>query len=149
MCTREPCFSSPCHCFPHISGHILSLSVLCLTQVVEGGAVFFRKDSCARSCLFQHMLCLLCLPNVVQVVEGGVVFFRESCFRQSGDKARKNNPTHYRCDLRAVPAVRCACRACYGVFAALRCAVPRRADEARRTAARATRVLRHAVLCNC
>ena len=28
--------------------------------------------------------------------EGGVVFFRESCFRQSGDKARKNNPTHYR-----------------------------------------------------
>lgn len=30
------------------------------------------------------------------VVEGGVVFFRESCFRQSGDKARKNNPTHYR-----------------------------------------------------
>ncbi len=33
----------------------------------------------------------------VQVVEGGIVFFRESCFRQSGDKARKNNPTHYRC----------------------------------------------------
>lgn len=32
----------------------------------------------------------------VQVVEGGTVFFRESCFRQSGDKARKNNPTHYR-----------------------------------------------------
>ncbi|CAL8468305.1 g7845 [Coccomyxa elongata] len=30
------------------------------------------------------------------VVEGGTVFFRESCFRQSGDKARKNNPTHYR-----------------------------------------------------
>jgi hypothetical protein len=29
-------------------------------------------------------------------VEGGTVFFRESCFRQSGDKARKSNPTHYR-----------------------------------------------------
>lgn len=28
--------------------------------------------------------------------DGGVVFFRESCFRQSGDKARKKNPTHYR-----------------------------------------------------
>lgn len=27
---------------------------------------------------------------------GGVVFFRESCFRQSGDKTRKSNPTHYR-----------------------------------------------------
>ena len=32
------------------------------------------------------------------------MFFRESCFRQSGDKARKNNPTHYRC---AAPAVLC------------------------------------------
>lgn len=28
--------------------------------------------------------------------EGGNVFFRESCFRQSGDKARGSNPTHYR-----------------------------------------------------
>lgn len=28
--------------------------------------------------------------------ESGVLFFRESCFRQSGDKARKYNPTHYR-----------------------------------------------------
>lgn len=32
----------------------------------------------------------------VQVEEDGIVFFRESCFRQSGDKARKSNPTHYR-----------------------------------------------------
>lgn len=31
-----------------------------------------------------------------QVKEGGVVFFRESCFKQSGDKLRKSNPTHYR-----------------------------------------------------
>ncbi|KAL4421015.1 hypothetical protein ABPG77_008852 [Micractinium sp. CCAP 211/92] len=30
------------------------------------------------------------------VKEGGTVFFRESCFRQSGDRQRKNNPTHYR-----------------------------------------------------
>ncbi|CAK0779821.1 hypothetical protein CVIRNUC_004862 [Coccomyxa viridis] len=30
------------------------------------------------------------------VEEDGIVFFRESCFRQSGDKARKSNPTHYR-----------------------------------------------------
>ena len=28
--------------------------------------------------------------------EGGCVFFRESCFRQSGDRARGANPTHYR-----------------------------------------------------
>ncbi|KAK9831800.1 hypothetical protein WJX74_009654 [Apatococcus lobatus] len=28
--------------------------------------------------------------------EGGTIFFRESCFKQSGDKARKSNPTHYR-----------------------------------------------------
>ncbi|XP_059643065.1 phosphoethanolamine N-methyltransferase 1-like [Cornus florida] len=27
---------------------------------------------------------------------GGFIFFRESCFHQSGDCKRKNNPTHYR-----------------------------------------------------
>ncbi|CAM8918679.1 unnamed protein product [Rhodiola kirilowii] len=27
---------------------------------------------------------------------GGFIFFRESCFHQSGDSKRKNNPTHYR-----------------------------------------------------
>ena len=27
---------------------------------------------------------------------GGVLFFRESCHKQSGDKPRKENPTHYR-----------------------------------------------------
>ncbi|MCO5576756.1 hypothetical protein L7F22_030575 [Adiantum nelumboides] len=27
---------------------------------------------------------------------GGFLFFRESCFHQSGDHKRKNNPTHYR-----------------------------------------------------
>lgn len=27
------------------------------------------------------------------------MFFRESCFRQSGDKQRRTNPTHYRCAL--------------------------------------------------
>ena len=31
-----------------------------------------------------------------QLAEGGTLFFRESCFRQSGDKARGDNPTHYR-----------------------------------------------------
>ena len=31
-----------------------------------------------------------------QVRPDGVVFFRESCFKQSGDLARKANPTHYR-----------------------------------------------------
>ncbi|KAG0573102.1 hypothetical protein KC19_VG149000 [Ceratodon purpureus] len=27
---------------------------------------------------------------------GGYIFCRESCFHQSGDHKRKNNPTHYR-----------------------------------------------------
>eukprot|EP00878_Enallax_costatus_P026825 GHUV01028827.1.p1 GENE.GHUV01028827.1~~GHUV01028827.1.p1 ORF type:complete len:438 (+),score=126.26 GHUV01028827.1:78-1391(+) len=27
---------------------------------------------------------------------GGILFFRESCFRPSGDRPRKGNPTHYR-----------------------------------------------------
>ncbi|KAL6764977.1 S-adenosyl-L-methionine-dependent methyltransferase [Haematococcus lacustris] len=30
------------------------------------------------------------------VSPGGVIFFRESCFKQSGDKPRTDNPTHYR-----------------------------------------------------
>lgn len=30
------------------------------------------------------------------LVMGGTCFFRESCFRQSGDKKRGSNPTHYR-----------------------------------------------------
>lgn len=33
---------------------------------------------------------------LLQLCEGGIFFFRESCFRQSGDRARKANPTHYR-----------------------------------------------------
>jgi phosphoethanolamine N-methyltransferase len=32
----------------------------------------------------------------LQLTDDGILFFRESCFRQSGDRARKNNPTHYR-----------------------------------------------------
>jgi phosphoethanolamine N-methyltransferase len=36
------------------------------------------------------------LCRVEQVKEGGTIFFRESCFRQSGDAKRSNNPTHYR-----------------------------------------------------
>ncbi len=40
----------------------------------------------------------------MQVEEDGIVFFRESCFRQSGDKARKSNPTHYRCASSSIPA---------------------------------------------
>lgn len=35
-------------------------------------------------------------PFFPQLSEGGTLFFRESCFKQSGDKARSNNPTHYR-----------------------------------------------------
>jgi hypothetical protein len=41
-----------------------------------------------------HVLLLL-LP--LQLAPGGVLFFRESCFRPSGDRPRKGNPTHYRC----------------------------------------------------
>lgn len=39
---------------------------------------------------------LNCAGCLWQVGDGGTVFFRESCFKQSGDKARKSNPTHYR-----------------------------------------------------
>lgn len=52
---------------------------------------------------------------LLQLTDGGVLFFRESCYRQSGDKARENNPTHYRCAGRgcALAASVAACvRAC-------------------------------------
>ena len=33
---------------------------------------------------------------LLQLSDGGVLFFRESCYKQSGDKPRESNPTHYR-----------------------------------------------------
>jgi hypothetical protein len=44
-----------------------------------------------------HLLLLSLLLLLLQLAPGGVLFFRESCFRPSGDRPRKGNPTHYRC----------------------------------------------------
>ena len=54
-----------------------------------------RALTCCHEHRF-HELRLISSLLGLQVKEGGLVFFRESCFKQSGDKQRKSNPTHYR-----------------------------------------------------
>jgi hypothetical protein len=49
------------------------------------------------------------------------VFFRESCFRQSGDKARKNNPTHYRWVQTCCAVLCCAVLCCAVLCCAVLC----------------------------
>lgn len=70
------------------------LTSLLLLAVPASPTLHLQHPSAA----WHHSPCLPAPPASAstQVVEGGTVFFRESCFRQSGDKARKNNPTHYR-----------------------------------------------------
>ena len=50
-------------------------------------------NHCAAS--LRVILSLIEAPHR-QVREGGIVFCRESCFKQSGDIKRDENPTHYR-----------------------------------------------------
>ena len=72
------------------SGALLELSRPALAPA--SGAWHTRLHRQHSPCIFPGSVLLL----VTQVGEGGVVFFRESCFRQSGDKQRRTNPTHYR-----------------------------------------------------
>ena len=72
------------------SGALLKLSRP--AQAPGSGAWHTRLHRQHSPCMFPASVLLL----VMQVGEGGVVFFRESCFRQSGDKQRRTNPTHYR-----------------------------------------------------
>lgn len=70
-----------------------------------GDATELRLPANSTDVVFSNWLLMYLSDKEVQelaqnmliwLTEGGHVFFRESCFRQSGDKARKNNPTHYR-----------------------------------------------------
>jgi len=46
--------------------------------------------------LSDHEIEKLIKKSLSWLSEGGVLFFRESCYRQSGDRRREDNPTHYR-----------------------------------------------------
>ncbi len=71
----------------------------CRARVLEGSL------SAAALCVCTHRLLMYLADEEVQslaqrmlewLTPGGTLFFRESCFKQSGDKPRKDNPTHYR-----------------------------------------------------
>lgn len=80
-------------------GHLGNITFRC------GDATELRLPEQSADIVFSNWLLMYLSDAEVQGLannmltwldEDGVVFFRESCFRQSGDKARKNNPTHYR-----------------------------------------------------
>lgn len=81
------------------NGHLGNVAFRC------GDATELRLDPASCDVVFTNWLLMylsdgevaaLAASMLSWVCEGGVVFYRESCFRQSGDKARANNPTHYR-----------------------------------------------------
>ena len=82
-----------------LHGHLPNTRFSC------GDVTELELDPAATDLLFSNWLMMylsdaevarLAANSLRWVAEGGCVFFRESCFRQSGDKQRKNNPTHYR-----------------------------------------------------
>lgn len=81
------------------NGHFGNVSFRC------GDATELRLPKSSADIVFSNWLLMYLSDDEVQGLaanmlhwldDDGVVFFRESCFRQSGDKARSNNPTHYR-----------------------------------------------------
>jgi phosphoethanolamine N-methyltransferase len=55
--------------------------------VFSNWLLMYLDDEEVRSLLYRIL---------VSLREGGTFFFRESCFHQSGDVKRSNNPTFYR-----------------------------------------------------
>lgn len=81
------------------NGHLGNVSFRC------GDATELRLPADSADVVFSNWLLMYLSDSEVEglaanmlswLAEGGCIFFRESCFRQSGDRARKNNPTHYR-----------------------------------------------------
>ncbi|KAK9800739.1 hypothetical protein WJX73_003088 [Symbiochloris irregularis] len=65
----------------------LDMAAGCCDVVFSNWLLMYLSDEeCAK----------LAADALTWVGDDGVVFFRESCFKQSGDKLRKSNPTHYR-----------------------------------------------------
>ncbi|XP_019169743.1 PREDICTED: phosphomethylethanolamine N-methyltransferase-like isoform X2 [Ipomoea nil] len=84
-----------------INGHYKNVKFMCAD--VTSPDLNFSDES--LDLIFSNWLLMYLSDNeVVKLVErmvrwlkvGGHIYFRESCFHQSGDHKRKNNPTHYR-----------------------------------------------------
>ncbi|KAJ4973023.1 hypothetical protein NE237_006197 [Protea cynaroides] len=84
-----------------INGHFKNVKFMCAD--VTSPDLKFSPDS--LDLIFSNWLLMYLTDEEVEnLVErmvkwlkvGGFIFFRESCFHQSGDSKRKNNPTHYR-----------------------------------------------------
>ncbi|XP_047330878.1 phosphomethylethanolamine N-methyltransferase-like [Impatiens glandulifera] len=84
-----------------INGHLENVKFLCAD--VTSPELNIPDES--MDMIFSNWLLMYLSDNEVEnLVErmvkwlkvGGFIFFRESCFHQSGDHKRKNNPTHYR-----------------------------------------------------
>ncbi|XP_047338147.1 phosphoethanolamine N-methyltransferase 1-like [Impatiens glandulifera] len=84
-----------------INGHYENVKFLCAD--VTSSDLVIPDES--LDIIFSNWLLMYLSDNEVEnLVErmvkwlkvGGYIFFRESCFHQSGDHKRKNNPTHYR-----------------------------------------------------
>ncbi|KAK9067568.1 hypothetical protein SSX86_011679 [Deinandra increscens subsp. villosa] len=84
-----------------INGHLGNVEFMCAD--VTSSDLNFPAES--MDLVFSNWLLMYLSDTEVEYVAerllkwvkvGGYIFFRESCFHQSGDHKRKNNPTHYR-----------------------------------------------------
>lgn len=82
-----------------INGHLGNITFCCgdATEVaLEAGCADAVFSNWLLMYLSDGEVASLAANMLSWLEEGGTLFFRESCFRQSGDKARGSNPTHYR-----------------------------------------------------
>lgn len=84
-----------------INGHLGNIKFMCAD--VTSQDLNFSDES--MDLIFSNWLLMYLSDQEVEKLAermvkwlkvGGYIFFRESCFHQSGDHKRKNNPTHYR-----------------------------------------------------
>ncbi|KAK9278167.1 hypothetical protein L1049_027727 [Liquidambar formosana] len=84
-----------------INGHYKNVKFMCAD--VTSPDLKISEESV--DLIFSNWLLMYLSDNEVETLAermmkwlkvGGFIFFRESCFHQSGDSKRRNNPTHYR-----------------------------------------------------
>ncbi|RZC61268.1 hypothetical protein C5167_023026, partial [Papaver somniferum] len=91
------------HCFINeaINGHYKNVKFMCADVTspelqISPGSVDLIFSNWLLMYLSDSEVEKLVERMVKWLKVGGHIFFRESCFHQSGDCKRKNNPTHYR-----------------------------------------------------
>ncbi|KAK8558198.1 hypothetical protein V6N13_073871 [Hibiscus sabdariffa] len=84
-----------------INGHYKNIEFVCADVTSPG----LKIQEGSLDLIFSNWLLMYLSDKEVEILAermmkwlkvGGHIFFRESCFHQSGDCKRKNNPTHYR-----------------------------------------------------